>query len=52
MMKRTIIITAIVAVVAIIALIIINRANSRKDIANLYTEAQKGQFYIIVNTTG
>jgi HlyD family secretion protein len=52
MMKRTIIITAIVAVVAIIALIIINRANSRKDIANLYTEAQKGQFDIIVNTTG
>lgn len=52
MMKRTIIITAIVAAVAIIALIIFNRAKSKKDIANLYTEAQKGQFEIIVNTTG
>jgi HlyD family secretion protein len=51
-MKRTIIITAIVAVVAIIALIIFSRAKSKKDIGNLYTEAQKGQFEIIVNTTG
>ncbi len=52
MMKKTIIISAIVAVVAIIALIIINRVASRKDIANLYAVAEKGEFDIIVTTTG
>lgn len=51
-MKRTIIISAIVAVVAIIALIFISKANTKKDLANLYAESQKGQFDIIVNTTG
>ncbi len=52
MMKRTIIISAIVAVVAIIVLILIGRSASRKDISNLYAEAQKGEFDIIVTTTG
>lgn len=51
-MKRTIIITGIVVVVAIIVLIVFNKATSRKDIANLYSESKRGQFDIIVNTTG
>ena len=51
-MKKTIIISAIVAAVAIIALIIFHRISAKKDIANLYSEAQKGEFDIIVTTTG
>jgi hypothetical protein len=51
-MKRTIIITGIVVVIAILILIIFNKATSKKDIANLYTEPKRGQFDIIVTTTG
>jgi HlyD family secretion protein len=51
-MKRTIIITGIVVVVAIIILIVFNRATSKKDISNLYVEAKRGQFDIVVTTTG
>jgi HlyD family secretion protein len=51
-MKKTLIITAAVAVVAIIVMIIINKVTSKKDISNLYAIAQKGQFDIIVTTTG
>jgi len=51
-MKKTLIITAIVAVVAIVAIIMISRLSSRKDLENLYVEAEKGQFEIIVTTTG
>jgi len=51
-MKKSIIITGVVAVVAIIALIIIGKESKKKDIANLYVEAQKGQFEIVVSTTG
>src|SRR4030042_621469 len=51
-MKKTIIITAIVVVVAIIVAVMINKAASKKDLANLYVEAQRGQFDIIVITTG
>jgi HlyD family secretion protein len=51
-MKRSIIITSIVAVLAIIVLIIIGRISKKKDVANLYAEAKKGQFEIIVSTTG
>jgi len=51
-MKRTIIITGIVVVVAIIILIIFNKATSKKDIANLYSESKRGQFDILVTTTG
>ncbi len=51
-MKKSIIITGIVAVLAIIILIIIGSASKKKDIANLYAEAQKGQFDIVVTTTG
>jgi HlyD family secretion protein len=51
-MKRTIIITGIIAVVAIIILIAVSKASSKKDIGNLYAESQRGQFDIIVTTTG
>jgi len=51
-MKRSIIIISIVAVLAIIVLIIVGRISKKKDIANLYAEAKKGQFEIIVSTTG
>jgi hypothetical protein len=51
-MKKSILITGIVAVVAIIALIVIGRISKKKDINNLYVEAKKGQFEIIVSTTG
>jgi len=52
MMKRTIIITGIIVVIAIIILIVINKATSKKDIANLYVESKRGQFDIVVTTTG
>src|SRR4030042_1972435 len=51
-MKKSFIITGIVAVVAIIALIIIGKTAKKKDIANLYIEAKRGQFDIVVSTTG
>ncbi len=51
-MKKTLIITAIVAVVAILIIIMVSRTASRKDLANLYVEAQRGQFDILVTTTG
>ena len=51
-MKRTLTITGIIFVVAIIILLIFNKATSKKDVANLYVEAKKGQFDIIVTTTG
>ena len=52
MMKRTLIITGIIVVVAIIVLIVISKITSRKDLANLFAESEKGQFDIIVTTTG
>jgi HlyD family secretion protein len=51
-MKKTIIITGIVVVVAIIALIVINKLASKDDMANLFTESKRGQFDIVVTTTG
>lgn len=51
-MKKTLIISAIVVVVAVIALIVYNRVSAKKDVSNLYAEAQKGEFDIIVTTTG
>jgi len=44
-MKRTIIITGIVVAVAIIILIVISKITAKKDIANLYAESKRGQFY-------
>jgi HlyD family secretion protein len=52
MMKRTVIITGIIVVVAIIVLIVISKVSSRKDVSNLYAESVRGQFDIIVTTTG
>jgi HlyD family secretion protein len=52
MMKRTIIITGIVVAVAIIILIVISKVNSKKVIGNLFAESKKGQFDIVVTTTG
>jgi multidrug efflux pump subunit AcrA (membrane-fusion protein) len=51
-MKRTLIITGIIASAAIIILIIFNKATSKKDVNNLFVEAKKGQFDIVVTTTG
>ncbi len=51
-MKRTIIITGIVAVAAIVFLIVMGKMTSKKDISNLYVESRRGQFDIIVTTTG
>jgi hypothetical protein len=51
-MKKNAIITAIVIIVAVIALIIINKTASKKGVTNLYATAVKGQFDIIVTTTG
>jgi len=51
-MKRTVIITAIVAVLAITILIVIGKVTSKKDVENLYVETKRGQFDIIVTTTG
>lgn len=52
MKRTTIIIGGIIAVVAIIVLIVIGRAAAKKDVANLFAEATKGNFDIIVTTTG
>jgi len=51
-MKKSIIIVSAVAVLAIIALIIYSKVSSKKDINNLYVMAKKGQFDIVVTTTG
>jgi HlyD family secretion protein len=51
-MKRTIIISGIIVVVAIIILIVFSKATSRKEVANLYVVAKRGQFDIVVTTTG
>jgi len=52
MMKRNLIITGIIVVAAIIILIVISKLSSKKDVANLYAESEKGQFDIVVTTTG
>lgn len=51
-MKRTTIITGIIVAVAIIILIVGSKVTSKKDISILYAEAKKGQFDIVVTTTG
>jgi HlyD family secretion protein len=45
-------ITGIVVVVAIIILVVFSKVTSKKDISNLYAEAKRGQFDIVVTTTG
>jgi hypothetical protein len=51
-MKKSLIITVIVVVVAVVVLIVIGKVSSKKDIVNLYAQAVKGQFDIVVTTTG
>ncbi|MGB8492282.1 MAG: hypothetical protein WCE64_14600, partial [Bacteroidales bacterium] len=51
-MKRIIIISSGVVAVALIALILMVRAAKKRDISNLYSEAKKGLFEIVVSTTG
>jgi HlyD family secretion protein len=51
-MKRTLIITGIIVVAAIIVLIGISKLSSRKDVSNLFVQSAKGQFDIVVTTTG
>jgi HlyD family secretion protein len=51
-MKRTLIIAGIILVVVVIAMIMINKASAKKDISTLYATAEKGQFEIVVTTTG
>ena len=51
-MKKSVIITSILVVVAIIILIVIGKVSSKKDMLNLYVDARKGEFDIIVTTTG
>jgi HlyD family secretion protein len=51
-MKRTLIITGIIVLVAIIILIVVSKLSSKKDIGNLYAQSEKGQFDIVVTTTG
>jgi len=51
-MKKNIIIAGIIVIVAIIVLIVVSKVTSKKDIANLYAESEKGQFDIVVTTTG
>jgi hypothetical protein len=52
MMKKATIITLAVAALAILVLVVANRAGSKKDLENLFVEARRGQFDIIVTTTG
>ncbi len=51
-MKKTLIISGIVVAVAIIGLIIFNRLTKKDEIAQLFAEATKGKFEILVSTTG
>jgi multidrug resistance efflux pump len=52
MKRKNIIISGIVAALVIVILIVVYKVRSRNDVANLYAEAQKGAFDIIVTTTG
>lgn len=51
-MKKTIIISGIVVVLIIVAVIVVGKIRSKNAITNLYAEAKKGSFDIIVTTTG
>ena len=51
-MKKTLIITGIVVVVAILILVIIGKLTSKTDLSIIYAEAKKGEFEIVVTTTG
>lgn len=51
-MKKNLLITGIIIAVAIIILIVISKVSSKKEVANLFVKSEKGQFDIVVTTTG
>jgi HlyD family secretion protein len=52
-MKKSLIIAGgVVVVVAIIIIVIVSKAAAKKEISTLFAEVQKGQFEILVTTTG
>src|SRR5512140_1816321 len=51
-MKKTVIISGAAVVLVIIAVIVISKVRSKADVSNLYAEAKRGNFDIIVTTTG
>lgn len=51
-MKKSIIIIGSIVVVVIIGVIIFSKVSSKKSQVNLYVEAKKGKFDVIVTTTG
>jgi HlyD family secretion protein len=52
MKRTTLIIAGIVVVIAVIVMIIIGKKSARKDLSTLYATVEKGQFDILVTTTG
>jgi HlyD family secretion protein len=52
MKRTTLIIAGIVVVIAVVAMIIISKKSARKDLSTLYATVEKGQFDILVTTTG
>jgi HlyD family secretion protein len=52
MKRTTLIIAGIVVVVAVVAMIIIGKKSAKKDLSTLYANVEKGQFDILVTTTG
>ena len=51
-MKRTIIITSIVVLLAVIAMIVISKLTGKEDLSTLFAEVKKGDFEVVVTTTG
>jgi multidrug efflux pump subunit AcrA (membrane-fusion protein) len=51
-MKRTITITTIIVAVAVILMIVISRIAGKEDLSVLFTEVKKGDFEVVVTTTG
>jgi hypothetical protein len=51
-MKRTLIITSIIVAVAVIAMIVISKLTGREDLSTIFAEVQKGDFEVVVTTTG
>jgi multidrug efflux pump subunit AcrA (membrane-fusion protein) len=51
-MKKTLVITGIVVVASLILLFVFNRITSKKNVDELFTEVQRGEFEIALNATG
>ncbi len=52
MKKKTLIITVAVLAVVVITIIVLAKINNKEDMSLLYATADKGQFEIVVSTTG